>query len=102
MTSTSLLKSLTLSIAAGVAASFCVAASAQTTFAERTITSKAKRGETIEVNTPTHIAATLDFAAGAVGTLITSVMLVSAFMTMFRLLDMSEPSASIVAESTLE
>ena len=49
-----------------------VAASAQTTFAERTITSKAKRGETIQVNTPTHIAATLDFAAGAVGTLITS------------------------------
>ena len=49
-----------------------VAATAQTTFAERTITSKARRGETIQVNTPTHIAATLDFAAGAVGTLITS------------------------------
>lgn len=49
-----------------------VAASAQTTFAERTITSKARRGETIQVNTPTHIAATLDFADGAVGTLITS------------------------------
>ena len=49
-----------------------VAALAQTTFAERTITSKAKRGETIQVNTPTHIAATLDFTAGAVGTLITS------------------------------
>jgi predicted dehydrogenase len=41
-------------------------------FSERTITSQPKHGETITVNTPTHISATLDFADGAIGTITTS------------------------------
>ncbi|CAN5814718.1 Gfo/Idh/MocA family oxidoreductase [soil metagenome] len=41
-------------------------------FAERIISSEPKFGETIHVNTPTHIAATLDFANGAIATLTTS------------------------------
>ncbi len=49
-----------------------VTGSARTSFPERTIGSKAKLGQTIKVNTPTHIAGVLDFGAGAVGTLITS------------------------------
>ena len=49
-----------------------VSASARATFAERTITSAAKNGEIITVETPTHIASTLDFANGAIGTLVTS------------------------------
>jgi len=49
-----------------------VAGSARVTFPERIITSKPKAGETIRVETPTHVAGTLDFASGAVGTVITS------------------------------
>jgi predicted dehydrogenase len=49
-----------------------VTGSAQTTFPERTITSKLKYGAKIKVNTPTHIVGVLDFANGAVGTIITS------------------------------
>ena len=49
-----------------------VTGSARTSFPERTIGSKAKLGQKIKVNTHTHIAGVLDFAAGAVGTLITS------------------------------
>lgn len=49
-----------------------VCSSARVTFPERTITSKPRAGEKIEVNTPTHVAGVLDFANGAVGTLITS------------------------------
>ncbi|HEV2126377.1 MAG TPA: Gfo/Idh/MocA family oxidoreductase [Chloroflexota bacterium] len=49
-----------------------VAGSARITFPERTITSEPKRGQTIRVETPTHVAGTLDFASGAVGTMITS------------------------------
>lgn len=49
-----------------------VAASAHVSFPERTITSEPKRGEKILVETPTHIAGVLDFACGAVGTLVTS------------------------------
>jgi predicted dehydrogenase len=41
-------------------------------FPERVITSQPKAGEVIQVNTPTHIAATLDFASGAIGTITTS------------------------------
>ena len=41
-------------------------------FPERTITSAPKRGETIVVNTPTHIAAALDFENGAIATIVTS------------------------------
>jgi predicted dehydrogenase len=49
-----------------------VAGIARTTFPERTITSEPKFGNTITVNTPTHIAGLLDFANGATGVLVTS------------------------------
>ena len=49
-----------------------VTGSAQVSFPERTIGSGAKAGQKIQVNTPTHVAGVLDFASGAVGTLITS------------------------------
>ncbi|MFB9326464.1 Gfo/Idh/MocA family protein [Paenibacillus aurantiacus] len=49
-----------------------VTGSAVITYPERTITSEKKRGQTIKVETPTHLAGVLDFASGAVGTLITS------------------------------
>ncbi len=49
-----------------------VTGSTRITFPERTITSKPKYGTKIKVNTPTHIAGTLDFANGAVGTIITT------------------------------
>lgn len=49
-----------------------VTGSARVTFPTRTITSKEKHGTVIEVETPTHLAAILDFANGAVGTLVTS------------------------------
>ncbi|MCC3375311.1 Gfo/Idh/MocA family protein [Cohnella sp. REN36] len=50
-----------------------VAGSAQMTYPERTITNDIDYGKKIPVEVPTHIAGTLDFANGAVGTLITSV-----------------------------
>lgn len=49
-----------------------ITGSAQITFPERTITSQPKYGETIKVETPTHIAGVMDFANGAVGTIVTS------------------------------
>ena len=49
-----------------------VASSARITFSERTITSQAKFGQTIKVETPTHITGTLEFANGAIGTMLTS------------------------------
>jgi len=49
-----------------------VTGSAQTSFNERVITSEPLHGTMIEVNTPTHLAAVLDFANGAVATLVTS------------------------------
>ena len=49
-----------------------VTGSARITFPERTITSAPHYGETIEVQTPTHIAGVFDFASGVVGTIITS------------------------------
>lgn len=49
-----------------------VTAIAQTTFTERLITSQPKYGEIIKVNTPTHVAGILEFACGAVGTIVTS------------------------------
>ncbi|MFO7955628.1 MAG: Gfo/Idh/MocA family oxidoreductase [Candidatus Brocadiia bacterium] len=49
-----------------------VTGSAQIGFPERTITSEPHRGETVEVEIPTHIAGVMDFAEGAVGTIITS------------------------------
>lgn len=49
-----------------------VASSARITFPTRTITSQPKRGQTIKVQTPTHITGALEFASGAVATLIMS------------------------------
>jgi predicted dehydrogenase len=49
-----------------------VTASMQTTFPERTVTSQPRYGTVIPVNTPTHIAGILEFASGAVGTILTS------------------------------
>lgn len=49
-----------------------VTGSARRTFPERTITSEPKKGQSIPVEVPTHIAGVLDFESGVVGTLITS------------------------------
>ena len=49
-----------------------VSGMARATYSERTITSEPKRGETIQVNTPTHIASQLGFENGAIGTIVTS------------------------------
>ncbi|MGC8666726.1 MAG: Gfo/Idh/MocA family protein [Chthonomonadales bacterium] len=45
---------------------------AGTTFPQRVITSEARRGQVIQVETPTHIAGVLQFAAGPIATLVTS------------------------------
>jgi predicted dehydrogenase len=49
-----------------------VSGSAQRGLGTRTITSEPLKGKTIKVEVPTHIAGVLDFASGAVGTIITS------------------------------
>lgn len=49
-----------------------VTGSARITFPERTITSEKKYGRKIRVEVPTHVVGILDFAGGAVGTLLTS------------------------------
>ncbi|SEN30153.1 Gfo/Idh/MocA family protein [Lihuaxuella thermophila] len=49
-----------------------VTGSARITFPKRMITSRPKYGQEITVQSPTHIAGVLDFASGAIGTLITS------------------------------
>jgi predicted dehydrogenase len=49
-----------------------VSGSTRKTFPTRVITSQPKYGEVITVNTPTHVAGTLDFANGAIGTVVTS------------------------------
>lgn len=49
-----------------------VTGSTRITFPERTITSKPKYGQTIIVETPTHIAGVMEFASGAIGTIVTS------------------------------
>ncbi|HLI07271.1 MAG TPA: Gfo/Idh/MocA family oxidoreductase [Ktedonobacteraceae bacterium] len=49
-----------------------VTGSAKITSPERIVTSEAKYGTKISVNTPTHIAGLLDFANGATGVLVTS------------------------------
>jgi predicted dehydrogenase len=41
-------------------------------FPKRTITSELKRGKVINVEVPTHVAGLMDFASGAVGTIVTS------------------------------
>lgn len=54
-----------------------VTGSTSTSFAERTITSEPKFGETITVDVPTHIAGVVDFSGGAIGTIVTSFDVVS-------------------------
>lgn len=49
-----------------------VTGATRVTFAERVITSAPKRGEKITVRVPTHITGLIDFANGAIGTVITS------------------------------
>ena len=49
-----------------------VTASMQTTFSERIVTSEPKYGSKIPVTTPTHIAGIMEFASGAIGTILTS------------------------------
>lgn len=49
-----------------------VTGATRTTFAERTITSQPKYGQKIQVEIPTHVVGVLDFAQGAVGTIITT------------------------------
>ncbi len=49
-----------------------VSGSARISFKERLITSKPQYGKKIKVQVPTHIAGVMDFASGAVGTIITS------------------------------
>lgn len=49
-----------------------VSGAARATFAERTITSEPRRGETVKVEVPTHFSTTLEFAAGPIGTLVMS------------------------------
>ena len=49
-----------------------VSGEARTTFPTRTITSEKKRGKVIPVETPTHLAGTMEFVCGAVATVVTS------------------------------
>lgn len=49
-----------------------VAAAARISFPERTIGSQPKRGQVIQVHTPTHVAGVLEFASGPLATLVTS------------------------------
>ncbi|MDF9843464.1 MULTISPECIES: Gfo/Idh/MocA family oxidoreductase [unclassified Paenibacillus] len=49
-----------------------VAGMTKTSFAQRTITSEKKFGKQIDVEVPTHVAGTVQFASGAVATMITS------------------------------
>ncbi len=49
-----------------------VTGSARASFAERLITSQPKSGQRIVVETPTHIAGIVNFANGAIGTILTS------------------------------
>jgi predicted dehydrogenase len=49
-----------------------VTGSARITFAERTITSQPLYGKKVTVEVPTHVTGVLDFANGAIGTVVTS------------------------------
>ncbi len=49
-----------------------VSSRTRVTFAERVITSEKKRGSHVAVEVPTHVAGIMDFAGGAIGTMVTS------------------------------
>src|SRR5688572_21344147 len=63
---------------------------------ERTITSQPKAGKKITVETPDHIAGTIEFASGAMGTIITS------FATRFSEHDNRQPIKIFGTEGTLK
>jgi predicted dehydrogenase len=62
---------------------------------ERTITSEPKRGKKVKVETPDHVAGTIEFASGAVGTIMTS------FATRFGTYEGSQPITVYGTEGTL-
>ena len=49
-----------------------VTGSARATWPERTVLSEPRRGEVVTVDVPTHVVGVLDFASGAIGTIITT------------------------------
>jgi len=49
-----------------------VTSATRITFPQRTITSQPFHGKVIDVEVPTHVAGTLDFACGAIGTIVTT------------------------------
>jgi predicted dehydrogenase len=49
-----------------------VTAMTRVTFPQRTITSEPKHGQVIDVDVPTHVAGTMEFGSGAIGTITTS------------------------------
>jgi len=71
-----------------------VTGSARITFPERTITSQPKYGARVAVDVPTHVAGVLDFADGAVGTMITSFDVWSANLPLIEIYG-SEGSLSV-------
>ena len=50
----------------------CVSAAARITTPERVVTREGAQGDTVPVNTPTHVAGTLQFVSGAIATLVVS------------------------------
>jgi predicted dehydrogenase len=49
-----------------------VTGSARISFPQRVITSEKKRGQMMDVEVPTHVTGIMDFASGAIGTIVTS------------------------------
>ena len=62
-----------------------VCGSARSTFRERTITSEPKRGKVIHVEVPTHVAGVLDFASGAMATMLMTFDVWHANLPMFEI-----------------
>ncbi len=62
-----------------------VTGSARISFPERTITSQPKHGTRVVVDVPTHVAGVLDFAGGAIGTIITSFDVWSAHLPLIEI-----------------
>jgi len=75
--------------------------SARITFPERTITSEPKCGTRIEVDVPTHVVGVMDFASGAVGTIITSFDVWAAHLPFIEIYG-SEGSLSVPDPNTFD
>jgi predicted dehydrogenase len=73
-----------------------ITGSATIAIPERTITSQPKAGKKIKVETPDHIAGTIEFANGAMGTIVTS------FATRFSEHDNRQPIKIYGTEGTLK